>query len=143
MSAALRVRAATPADLPTVFAVRHEVFVVEQAVPVELERDEDDDTAVHAVAEQDGAVVGTGRLLPDGRVGRMAVRPGNRGAGVGSALLAFLERAAGARGDTQVELHAQLHARAFYERAGYRAHGGVFDDAGIAHVAMTKQLARP
>ena len=134
------VRLAGAADLPAVFALRHEVFVLGQAVPVELERDELDDVSDHCVAERGGRVVGTGRLLPDGTVGRMAVAPDVRGQGVGAQVLARLEERARERGLTQVELHAQVHARAFYERAGYSSYGPVYVEAGIDHVSMRKQL---
>ena len=133
-------RLAAPADLEAVFALRHRVFVVEQQVPLELERDELDavsDHAVHLVGEQ---VVGTGRLLPGGTIGRMAVDPAHRGSGVGAAVLARLEQRARERGLARVELHAQAHALGFYERAGWSAFGEPYDEAGIAHVSMSKAL---
>lgn len=135
-----QVRLAGPLDLPAVFALRHEVFVIGQDVPEALERDELDAASDHAVAESDGQVVGTGRLLPDGTIGRMAVTPAARGRGTGAAVLARLERRAAERGLAAVELHAQLHARGFYERAGYEAFGDVYLEAGIEHVSMRKLL---
>ena len=137
---------ATPADRPELEALRHRVFVEEQAVPVELERDELDDVATHAVArDASGSVVGTGRVVvqPGGeaRIGRMAVAVEARATGVGAGLLAELEGAARAAGCSRVELHAQTHAAGFYRRAGYRASGAPFDDAGIPHVAMGKDLS--
>lgn len=142
----LVVRLAQPADLPEVFALRHAVFVVEQGVPLDLELDEDDRRCDHAVAVDGGEVVGTGRLLAPvggvGTIGRLAVAVPARSRGVGAAVLRCLEQRAAERGDAAVELHAQLHARAFYERAGYRAHGDPYDEAGIEHVSMRKdQLA--
>ena len=143
MTAAL-VRLAGPADLPEVYALRVEVFVHGQGVPVEMERDEHDERCDHAVAELDGAVVGTGRLLdgPDGvgLVGRMAVAEDVRGRGIGAALLARLEERARERGVPVLELHAQVRARAFYDRAGYTATGPVYLEAGIEHVTMRKEL---
>lgn len=140
----LLVRMAGEADRDAVHALRHEVFVVGQGVPVELERDEHDDVCDAVVAVRDGCVVGTGRLLEavDGvaAIGRMAVAEGVRRRGIGRALLARLEERARERGVREVELHAQLHARSFYERAGYRAVGEVYDEAGIDHVTMRKQL---
>ncbi|MCW2499988.1 MAG: conserved hypothetical acetyltransferase, partial [Frankiales bacterium] len=73
------VRLAGPADMSAVLALRHEVFVVGQGVPAELERDERDAVSDHAVALLDEQVVGTGRLLPDGTIGRMAVAAAARG----------------------------------------------------------------
>lgn len=137
------VRVATDADRPGLFALRHDVFVVEQHVPVEMEVDEDDEAAVHVVAVVGDRVVATGRLVVDdgrGRIGRMAVARDRRGSGVGAAVLSALEAAATARGLDVVRLHAQTHALGFYERAGYVVEGDEFDDAGIAHRPMAKPL---
>jgi predicted GNAT family N-acyltransferase len=135
---------ATAADWPQVAGLRTRVFVEEQGVPAEIEQDTHDATAVHALAEDDeGRVVATGRLLVrDGRavIGRMAVDAAARGRGYGAAVLAELHRQAVALGLTEVELHAQLPARGFYERAGYTAVGGVYEEAGIAHVTMRRPL---
>ncbi|WP_369137708.1 GNAT family N-acetyltransferase [Modestobacter versicolor] len=138
---------ATPADRPEVAALRHRVFVEEQGVPAELERDDADATAVHALSRDDaGRVVAVGRLLPDaagpGRavVGRMAADPAVRGRGHGGAVLAVLEREAVARRQREVELHAQVTARRFYERAGYTAVGAEYQEAGMAHVTMVRRL---
>jgi predicted GNAT family N-acyltransferase len=154
------VRLAGPEDLDAVYALRHEVFVVGQGVPVELERDELDAAADHAVAlDEAGDVVGTGRLV-DGRidqegrlepgspgtvgtVGRMAVAAPARMSGTGRALLDLLVQRAAARGLPAVELHAQLHARAFYERAGFAPFGEVYLEAGIEHVGMRQALPGP
>lgn len=137
---------ATDAERPEVAALRHRVFVEEQAVPVELERDELDAVATHAVArDAAGRLVGTGRLVvrPDGvaRIGRMAVAAEARGCGVGTAVLAVLEAAAVDAGCTRAELHSQVRASGFYQRAGYRPEGEPFDEAGIPHVAMAKRLS--
>jgi predicted GNAT family N-acyltransferase len=137
-------RRATAGDWPEVAALRTRVFVEEQGVPAEVEQDALDATAVHVLArDRDGRVVATGRLLVrDGRgvVGRMAVEASARGRGHGAAVLAELHRQAAALGSTEVELHAQLTARGFYERAGYTAVGGVYEEAGIAHVTMRRRL---
>jgi predicted GNAT family N-acyltransferase len=152
----LTVRLAEAADLPALFALRHEVFVVGQDVPEELERDEYDAQADHAIALRDGQVLGTGRLVAgrigeDGRleagtatavgtIGRMAVAEAARGSGIGRALLDLLVERAGARGLPAVELHAQLHARRFYERAGFTPFGEVYVEAGIDHLGMRREL---
>jgi len=138
---------ATPDDYPMLAALRRQVFVEEQGVPVELENDELDEGATHAVARGSGGeVLGTGRLLvpPGGvaRIGRMAVSGGARGRGVGSAILRVLEDAAAGMGCHRAELHAQVHAVGFYRLAGYEQQGGPFDDAGIPHVAMAKALPK-
>lgn len=121
-------------------AIRHKVFVLEQKVPIELELDEHDATAVHALALKDKVPVGTGRLLPDSHIGRMAVLKPHRSIGVGKILLAALVEEAVRRGDSQVALAAQWHARGFYESLGFEPEGELFMDAGIPHVLMRKLL---
>jgi predicted GNAT family N-acyltransferase len=117
--------------------VRFAVFVEEQRVPMEIELDEFDPVSVHALAlAADGTVLGTGRLLPDGHIGRVAVLRQARGAGVGSALLTALMDAARARGDREVVLSAQTHAMPFYARFDFVAEGEDYDDAGIPHRQM-------
>ena len=117
-------------------AIRHEVFVVEQQVPLELELDAFDAVSLHALATDGENALGTGRLLPDGHIGRMAVRREARGAGIGSMLLQALMGQAQQRGDAAVVLHAQLSAVGFYRRHGFVPEGAVFMDAGIEHIAM-------
>ena len=137
-------RRATAADWPEVAALRTRVFVEEQGVPAEIEQDAHDAGAVHVLdRDDDGRLVATGRLLVrDGLavIGRMAVDAAVRGRGHGAAVLAELHRQAAALGVTEVELHAQLPARGFYERAGYTAVGDVYEEAGIAHVTMRRPL---
>ena len=136
---------ATAADMAEVAALRTRVFVLEQGVPPEIEQDAADATAVHVLSRDDaGRVVATGRLLVHGRtagIGRMAADAGVRGRGHGAAVLAELHRQAVLRGVAEVELHAQLTARRFYERAGYVAVGEVYEEAGIAHITMRRALA--
>lgn len=122
--------------------IRHEVFVIEQKVPAELEMDEMDAVCVHAVAyDQGGTPIATGRLLPDGHIGRMAVRKNGRGLGVGGAILQALMQAARQRGDNEVALNAQTHAAPFYHRHGFRQEGEEFMEAGIRHIHMRAALA--
>jgi predicted GNAT family N-acyltransferase len=134
------VRLASGADLDAAYALRHEVFVIGQDVPEALERDELDAVSDHVVAVADGVVVGTGRLLPDGTIGRMAVLEQARGRGIGASVLARLEVRARERRLPAVELHAQLHASGFYDKAGYFPIGEPYLEAGIEHVSMRKEL---
>lgn len=117
--------------------IRYQVFVVEQNVPVELEWDEMDAACLHALAfdEHDKAVA-TGRLLPDGHIGRMAVLKEARGQGLGGAILRVLMEQAKARGDRSVVLNAQTHAEPFYRRYGFVREGEEFMEAGIPHIQM-------
>lgn len=121
--------------------IRMTVFVEEQRVPPEIEMDDKDAACVHALAYLDGRAVGTGRLLPDGHIGRMAVLREWRAAGVGSAILARLVDEARRRGMREVVLSAQTHALGFYARHGFAPMGAVFEEAGIAHQAMRRVLS--
>ena len=129
---------------PLAAPIRFEVFVEEQKVPAELEIDERDPQCVHALAwGENGEALGTGRLLPDGHIGRMAVLPEARQLGIGSALLTALMDEARRRGHAQAVLSAQTHAIAFYRRHGYAVVGGEYMDCGIPHVDMACELAPP
>jgi predicted GNAT family N-acyltransferase len=130
--------------MPAVFAVRHAVFVEEQAVPPALERDEFDALAIHLVVLRGDAVIGTLRIVASGdtaKVGRMAVLAADRKSGVGTRLMDRAVEVARTMGVKDLVLHAQLTAKAFYARLGYREEGEVFEEAGIAHVTMRKTIA--
>ena len=128
--------AAWPRDQASLRAVRDAVFIDEQAVPPALAWDDRDAQAVHVLAWRGGRPVGCGRLLADGRIGRMAVLREERGRGIGAALLGALLDAARRAGRLEVYLHAQRRACAFYERQGFAAEGGAFIEADIEHLAM-------
>lgn len=122
-------------------AIRHEVFVQEQNVPLELELDHQDENCIHAVAyNSKGEAIGTGRLLPDGHIGRIAVKASFRGKGIGSKLLDALMNEARRRHHMEVVLSAQTHALKFYTRRGFVAEGITYMDAGIEHVTMRHPL---
>lgn len=126
---------------PEAGTIRTEVFVHEQRVPPEEELDAMDVRCVHALARDSGGrPIGTGRLLPDGHIGRMAVRREWRGQGVGALLLAALMAEARERGDAEVVLAAQLQARGFYARYGFIEEGDTFVEAGIEHRLMRCRL---
>jgi predicted GNAT family N-acyltransferase len=142
MTSTFRVRLAEwERDEATLRAIRHDVFVAEQGVPASLEWDGLDPQCLHAIAEDaSGAPIGCGRLLPDGHIGRMAVRARWRRQGVGARLLECLIEAARARGDQVLMLNAQVHAMPFYARHGFSPVGDAFEEAGIAHQAMARRL---
>jgi predicted GNAT family N-acyltransferase len=122
-------------------AIRRAVFIDEQHVPEELEWDEADGRCRHVLAfSPEGEAVGTGRLLPDGHIGRMAVLKAWRGRGAGSAILNLLLDLARASGFDTVRLHAQTHAVGFYAKHGFTVTGDEFMEAGIPHRAMTQRL---
>jgi predicted GNAT family N-acyltransferase len=129
---------------PLAAPIRFAVFVEEQKVPAELEIDDQDARCVHALArDAEGRALGTGRLLPDGHIGRMAVLQDARKLGIGSALLAALMDEARRRGHAQAVLSAQTHAIPFYRRHGYAVVGGEYMDCGIPHVDMACDLGAP
>ncbi|HUN91338.1 MAG TPA: GNAT family N-acetyltransferase [Burkholderiaceae bacterium] len=126
---------------PDASRLRFEVFVDEQKVPAEIELDEHDPVSLHALArDADGRAVGTGRLLPDGHIGRVAVGAGQRRRGVGDAIMRALMQAARERGLAAVELSAQVHAAGFYRRLGFIEEGDVYLEAGIEHVTMRRRV---
>jgi len=121
--------------------VRIEVFVIEQNVPFELEWDEDDEVSTHAIAyDEEGQPVATGRLLPDGHIGRMAVIKPLRGSGLGTEILQALLHQARREGHKNLLLHAQTHALAFYEKQGFIAEGDEFVEADMPHRLMRLTL---
>lgn len=125
-------------------AIRDTVFVGEQGVPVELEHDEIDPACVHVLARAaDGTSIGTGRLAPSGKIGRMAVLGAWRGHGVGASMLRRLVEAAHSAGYREVVLNAQIEAEAFYATHGFLPVGARFEEAGILHQAMRRALGHP
>ena len=125
---------------PHASPIRFAVFVEEQGVPREIELDEHDPHCLHAVVFEDGRAVATGRLLPDGHIGRMAVLKAWRGRGLGSRLLKLLMEHAKQAGHAEVALSAQVHAVPFYRAHGFVAVGRQYLEAGIAHQAMKRAL---
>ena len=126
---------------PHAAPIRFAVFVGEQKVPPEIELDEMDETALHAVAfDAAGRPVGTGRLLADGKIGRMAVVPEMRRRGVGAQILEALVGEARRRGLAGVKLSAQVAAVGFYRAHGFVAEGEVYEEAGIPHRIMRRSL---
>ncbi len=119
--------------------LRYQVFVIEQKVPEEMEWDEFDEIAWHAIVTSDNQTIGTGRLILDGhiaKIGRMAVQSSRRNRGTGKSILNALIQTAKEKGAQECILHAQTHAIAFYAKADFEPNGPIFDEAGIPHVEM-------
>ena len=126
-------------DRDAIYGIRRAVFIIEQAVPEEIEIDAYDAIARHVLAWAGGQPVGTGRIAVDdgiGRIGRMAVLRDWRGCGVGRAILDALIAVGSETGLASVVLSAQCHAIPFYEKAGFVAVGPVYEEAGIDHRRM-------
>ncbi len=126
-------------DQDQLMSVRRRVFVEEQGIPESEEMDDMDPACRHALAySATGDLAGTGRLAPSGKIGRIAVLPGYRRAGIGAAIVVHLVNQATELGLRQVYLHAQADSVGFYERLGFRAEGPVFDEVGIPHRRMRR-----
>ncbi|UUY04551.1 GNAT family N-acetyltransferase [Svornostia abyssi] len=131
-------------ELRAAFDLRYEVFCNEQGVPLELELDEHDADALHLVAVEDGEVVATCRLLRVGdtvKFGRLVVAQRARRRGIAADMLAETERRARELRARRLVLSAQTYAVKLYEDAGYVAFGDTYDDAGIEHISMERELA--
>ena len=122
------------------YAIRQKVFIEEQGVPQEMELDEFDPIASHALAFQGDQCIGTGRLIETtqnaGQIGRMAVLAGFRGNGTGKAILMALIELARSQKMSSISLHSQVSAIPFYEKFGFIAQGSVYEEAGIPHRNM-------
>lgn len=126
---------------PVAGPIRFSIFVGEQNVPQGIELDDKDAECTHAIAyDADGKAIGTGRLLPDGHIGRMAVVKEWRRQGVGADILSALTEEARKQGHKEVVLSAQLQAAEFYREHGFVAEGKVYEEAGILHQKMLKKL---
>lgn len=120
--------------------IRRAVFVEEQQIPESEEWDDEDATSVHVLVRLNRDPVGTGRMNPAGKIGRIAVIAGLRGRGIGMQILLQLLGEARRLGIREPYLHAQVQAVSFYERFGFEKKGEVFDEAGIPHVRMSLVL---
>ena len=120
--------------------VRFKVFVDEQNVPEELEIDGFDDNAIHALILLDDKAIGTGRILSDGHIGRVAVLKEYRGQGVGKLIMKMLIEWAQDNYLQSLWLSSQWHARGFYIDLNFTCTGEKFEEAGIDHIKMTRKL---
>jgi predicted GNAT family N-acyltransferase len=122
------------------FKIRVEVFVMEQNVPLELEMDEYDDSAIHVVVLNDNAdVVGCGRLIIHNsvaKIGRVAIKKEYRKNNYGKAICEELIKIAMQENAEEITLGAQLAAVGFYKKIGFLEYGDIFLDANIDHINM-------
>ena len=146
--AAEMIEVKTEEQLQQCIAIRKEVFVDEQHVPIEDECDEYDHLdapAIHVLLMEEGEYAATGRikLLDDStaKMQRVAVRKPFRGKGIGRSLMLGLEQIARTHGLQTSVLDGQCHAEGFYHSLGYvTVSEEPFYDAGILHVRMEKKL---
>ena len=121
-------------------SIRYEVFVGEQNVPEELEIDGLDDEAKHVLAFVDGVPIGTGRILIDGHIGRVAILKKHRGLGIGKLIMKELIKFAQDMNLEKVWLSSQWHAHSFYVDLGFVCVGEIYKEAGIDHIKMCRTL---
>ena len=121
-------------------AIRYDVFVDEQNVPEELEIDGLDDKAKHVLTFVDGLPIGTGRILSDGHIGRVAVLKNYRGLGIGKSIMKELVKCAQDLSLEKVWLSSQWHAHSFYLDLGFVCVGEIYKEAGINHIKMFRTL---
>jgi len=131
-------------DMADAFAIRREVFCVEQGVPEHEEMDGLDGGSRHYLVRRDGLPVGTARVRELGgrihKIERVAVRRPDRRAGLGRALMLRLIEDIARAGGSRVVLNAQLEVQEFYGGLGFTAEGGIFEEAGIPHIKMSRAL---
>lgn len=130
-----------PKAEPQLRFIRQQVFVDEHGIPEALEWDGEDEAAWHVLAlDAHSNPIGTGRILKNGHIGRMAVLPRWRGYGVGGAILVYLIHIAQCLRLEQVWLNSQDRTIGFYERRKFISDGALFEQAGIAHQKMVRLL---
>jgi len=127
-------------DEALIKCVRTAVFIREQGIPAEMEWEAADSHCLHALALSGHQAIGTGRLLDNGMIGRMAVVAHWRRRGVATALLQLLLQTAKDRGMTHLHLHAQCAVIDFYKQFGFQSKGRIFQEADINHQLMIKTL---
>ncbi|MDX5349572.1 MAG: GNAT family N-acetyltransferase [Paracoccaceae bacterium] len=131
-------------DIAACHALRRTVFIDEQGVPESEELDDQDAGAIHLLARLDGRPVGSARLIlkgATGKIGRVCVLKEQRGTGLGAALIrAALQALRARQGVRCARLGSQVHAIGFYEKLGFVAEGPIYDDAGIPHRDMSREL---
>jgi predicted GNAT family N-acyltransferase len=140
-------REEAPADFERAIALRTRVFVDEQQVPIEEERDHYDDEATHWLVEESatGEAVATGRMIsyqegcqmrPVAKIGRIAVTGSRRGQRLGDWVMREILKTVAAEGYDQAILDAQTRVIPFYEKLGFVVEGDEFMDANIPHFRM-------
>ena len=134
------------ADKDALTRIRDIVFIQEQKVPEYLELDEHDKIATHFIAlnitsnGRSTTPIGCCRILPSGKIGRLAVLKDFRGRGIGTHLLLTAIKHAKQQQCSTVYLDAQISAKSFYYHEGFVEEGDIFLDAGIEHIRMRKVL---
>ena len=133
-------------DLRVAFAIRKQVFVKEQSVPLEDEFDEFDTLngqCEHILVYYNDHPVGTGRIRVvdhSGKLERICILEPYRKLGIGKVIIKALEDIAEEKGVSLVKLHGQTQAEGFYKKLEYHTSSKVFMEDGIPHILMVKKL---
>jgi len=126
------------------FAVRKQVFVEEQGVPLHLECDAEDASATHFIMYEGNDPVGAARLRnivdDTAKIERVCILQDQRGKKLGALIMKEMEKHAISMNKKKLKLHAQSYAIPFYEKLGYTVTSPEFMDAGIPHRAMEKTI---
>ncbi|WP_318401167.1 GNAT family N-acetyltransferase [Photobacterium leiognathi] len=137
----IKIVAFDDAHLGLIRTVREQVFIQEQQIDPEIEFDDLDSEAVHVLVMDGEQPLGTGRILADGHIGRIAIMKSARGQGLGAKVVQALVEYAQQQGYPRVDLGAQTHAVDFYRKLGFMPYGDEFMEANIPHQAMEQMLS--
>jgi hypothetical protein len=130
-------------DEASIRFIRNSVFSGDQGIDPGLDFDGNDPEAIHVIAIFNDNAVGTGRMLDDGHIGRVAVLAQYRGRGIGSGIVKCLMDEAKRGGYPRVYLGSQKHACEFYTKLGFAPYGDVYIEVDIEHISMEKFFGKP
>lgn len=125
------------------YGIRIKVFVEEQKVPIEMELDEFDNSAIHIILYKDNKAIGCGRIIIQGktaRIGRIAILKEYRRNGYGKKICEKLISLAEENQMDEIVLHSQCYVTNFYKKIGFKKYGKNFEEAGIEHIEMRRKL---
>lgn len=118
--------------------IRNAVFTKEQRVNSNADFDGEDKNAIQILIKMNDQFAGTGRMLTDGHIGRIAVLKLFRGNGVGQKIIETFIKIAHKKNMKRVYLDSQKHAISFYEKLGFKEYGSFYEEEGIMHIHMEK-----
>jgi len=128
-------------DLAQAHAIRREVFIIEQGVAEEIEKDaRQDEISQHLIVFESSKPVATGRIVVDNgnfSLGRITVVKEHRGKGYGRLVTQELINKAFAIGATEIAIHAQSYLVDFYAGLGFKICSDEYEEAGIMHFSMS------
>ena len=124
--------------------IRVDVFIKEQGFAVGWEPDEDDKTAIHYIAIDNGMIVATARVREmeknEFKIERMATKKEYRGQGIGTGLINYIIGELQTRKAKRIWMQAQCQAQDFYEKCGFKPISKPFNHHGLDHIEMEYPL---